>query len=750
MGRGSSVKRAEKQARNSVPEVPESESVTLPSILDIIPGGPSSSDIISDAFDRERYRAIFESASDVIMVLDEKGMVTDVNQKMFELSGYSKDEIIGVNIKNFGFFMNSRNLARISSNFTLRMYGTELPPYEVEVINKAGKKLILEINARPLRKDKKIVGEMVFLRDITQWKNLEQGLRESETNLRTYLQDAPDGVFVFDSNGVVLFGNKESEKIIGYPLNELVGKKMLESKVLQHQDIPRVARLLEVAAQGKKITNEEFQLIRRDGSSIWVELNTTPTNQNGKRHIIVFIRDIAERKRTEAALQLEKEKAQMYLDNAAVIMLCIDANGSIGLINKKGCEILGQKEKDILDKNWFDTFIPSTYREETKREWFDKTNGTAHYFESPVIRKNGELRTVAWRNVRIKDRQGQTIAFLSSGEDITKNKETEHALRQIETLYRSMAEQSTEAIYISTREGKYIEVNDAMLKLFGYSRDEMLNMNAVDCYVNLDDRIKFQKEIEIKGFVKDYEVKFAKKNGTVMYCLLNSTLRIADDGSVLGYQGFIRDITEKKLSEEKLKASRELLEKTLDGAVNAIATMAELRDPYTAGHQRRVAKLATAIAQEMGFEKSRCETIRIAATLHDIGKMHIPAEILSKPGRLSVMEMNMIRTHPQVTREILKSLDLPWPICQIVLQHHERMNGTGYPNNLSGENISIEARILAVSDVVEAMASHRPYRPSLGIEKALAEIENNKGSLYDSTVVDICLKLFRENHFQFE
>jgi PAS domain S-box-containing protein/putative nucleotidyltransferase with HDIG domain len=702
------------------------------------------------ALEKEKYQAIFESASDIIMVLDKKGRVTDVNQKMTEVSGYSKEEIIGVNIKNFNFLMNSRNLAVISDNFTLRMYGAEIPPYEIEATSKSGLKQYLEISARPFRSNGHIAGEIVFLKDITQWKRLEQSLRESENSLRHYLDDAPDGVFISDHKGIFLYGNREAERIIGYSRQELVGKNMLQSRVLRQQDLPRVARLLDIARQGIKVQNEELQLVRKDGSLVWIELNTTPSNQGRELHIVGFLRDITERKHTEEALQLEKDKAQMYLDNAAVIMLGIDTAGNIALINKKGCEIMGHKEKDILGKNWFDSFIPSASREQMRQEWLNNTNGTAHYFEGPVLTRDGKIRTVAWRNVHIKNHEAQTVVFLASGEDITRRMETELALRQIESLHRSLVEQSTEAIYISQREGKFIDVNNAMLNLFGYNRYEMLNLPALNIYFDPEDRNRFQKEIETKGFVTDYEVKFVKKDGTTMDCLLNSTLRLAEDKSILGYQGFIRDITERKLSEEKLSSSRQKLEKTLDGAVNAIATMAELRDPYTAGHQRRVARLATAIAEEMGFDKPRCEIIRIAATLHDIGKMHIPAEILSKPGRLSVMEMNMIRTHPQVTREILKSLELPWPICQIVLQHHERIDGSGYPNNLIGENISIEAKILAVADVVEAMASHRPYRPALGVEKALAEITRNRGVLYGSDVVDICLKLFKEKDFRFE
>jgi len=176
----------------------------------------------------------------------------------------------------------------------------------------------------------------------------------------------------------------------------------------------------------------------------------------------------------------------------------------------------------------------------------------------------------------------------------------------------------------------------------------------------------------------------------------------------------------------------------------------ETRDPYTSGHQRRVADLARTIALEMRLSETQVDSIRIAGVLHDIGKMTVPAEILSKPGRLNEFEFNIIKQHPEVGNHILKDIDFPWPIAKIVLQHHEKMNGSGYPSGTKGEEILIEARILAVADVVEAMSSHRPYRPALGIEKALEEITKNKGILFDTDVVDACVALFQEHRYSFK
>ncbi|KAF0117913.1 MAG: response regulator receiver [bacterium] len=176
--------------------------------------------------------------------------------------------------------------------------------------------------------------------------------------------------------------------------------------------------------------------------------------------------------------------------------------------------------------------------------------------------------------------------------------------------------------------------------------------------------------------------------------------------------------------------------------------MVETRDPYTAGHQRRSADLARAIANEMGLSQEQVDGIRIAGLIHDLGKMYVPSEILSKPGRITDLEYSLIKTHPQAGYDILKNIGFPWPIAQIVLQHHERIDGSGYPFGLLGKDILIEAKVLAVGDVVEAIASHRPYRPSYGIDKAFEEISKNKGILYDSQIVDACLRLFNEKGYQ--
>jgi putative nucleotidyltransferase with HDIG domain len=192
------------------------------------------------------------------------------------------------------------------------------------------------------------------------------------------------------------------------------------------------------------------------------------------------------------------------------------------------------------------------------------------------------------------------------------------------------------------------------------------------------------------------------------------------------------------------------LEKALSGIIQVIVRMAEARDPYTAGHQKRVASLAVAIARDLGVSQKELEGIQVAGMIHDLGKISVPAEILSKPTILTDIEIALIRTHPKSGYQIMEDIDFPWAVGKIVLQHHEKMDGSGYPDGIKGEDILQEARIICVADVVEAMASHRPYRPALGIDAALDEISTNRGKLYDPAVVDSCLKIFWDGNFTFE
>ncbi len=250
------------------------------------------------------------------------------------------------------------------------------------------------------------------------------------------------------------------------------------------------------------------------------------------------------------------------------------------------------------------------------------------------------------------------------------------------------------------------------------------------------------------GRLHRHESKIVDGEGQVIYFASTANVAIwGDDGQPQAVIKISKDITSQKMACDQLQSNMEKMRKNLAGTIQAMARTVETRDAYTAGHQRRTAVLARAIAQEMGLEPDRIDGIRMAGVIHDLGKISVPAEILSKPGRISDIEFGLIKNHPTAGFEILRDIDFQWPVAEIVLQHHERMDGSGYPNGLKGDDILLEARILGVADVVEAMASHRPYRASLGLDKAINEITAKSGTAYDPEVVNASLRLFEKGFF---
>ncbi|MEE9389952.1 MAG: HD domain-containing phosphohydrolase, partial [Candidatus Aminicenantaceae bacterium] len=325
-------------------------------------------------------------------------------------------------------------------------------------------------------------------------------------------------------------------------------------------------------------------------------------------------------------------------------------------------------------------------------------------------------------------------------------------LKESEARYRSLVENAHDAIYISTSNGLQY-ANPALENLTDWKRKELCSkeFNFWNI-VHPDDKkwIKEKKEAWKKGkeMPDRFEFRITTKNGEERIVEAN-TVNIGNQGEAKE-MGILRDVTVRKKAEEELKKSLERYQKTFEQTINALVSALERRDPYTAGHQKRVANLAYAIAGEMDLPEAQVEGVRMAGLIHDVGKIQIPTEILIKPDHLSEIEFVMIKMHPQIGYEIVQAIEFPYPVAMIILQHHERMDGSGYPSGLLHEQILPEARILAVADIVEAMSSHRPYRPALGIEKALEEISKHKGFLYDSWPVNACLKLFYEKKFKLE
>ncbi|MBN2407916.1 MAG: PAS domain S-box protein [Elusimicrobia bacterium] len=372
----------------------------------------------------------------------------------------------------------------------------------------------------------------------------------------------------------------------------------------------------------------------------------------------------------------------------------------------------------------------------------------------------------------------------------SENRKSEERHRESEERYKDFIESARYAIFTTDVNGVITSLNPHFEKLTGWNCAEWIGKDFSDI-IHPEDRISSVESFIrlMKGYEDPFiELRVLTKSGKYIIGEFKSTL-LKQNGEVIGAHGIAHDVTERKENAEKLKKYRDKLQelvndqmkeliktneqlyreinerkdtekklqtslsnfkKSLTGTVNALGAAVEKRDPYTSGHQLRVARLACEIAREMRLSEQEIDGIRIASLLHDIGKITVPAEILSKPGVLTELEYNLIKNHSRIGYEILSEIEFPWPIADIVFQHHERIDGSGYSQGLYRDQIMIEARILSVADVVEAMSSHRPYRPIRGLDKALKEISNNKGVLYDEKVVEACLRVFIEKGFQFE
>jgi PAS domain S-box-containing protein len=574
--------------------------------------------------DEEKYRDILENIEDGYFEVDRAGDFTFFNPSICRILGYPSEEMLGM---NFRAYMDAENAKKVFQAFN-EVYVTRIPTkgFEWEVIRKDGARMYIEVSisliVKPGEKPTRFRG---IARDITERKQAEKALRESEESFRSYLENAPDGVYMSDLKGNFLYGNRKCEEIIGYRKEELINKNFLELNILPENSLNKATQLLQANMEGKSTGPDEIELISNEGRLVPVEINTSVVQRMGQRIVLAFVRDITERKRVEAALRESESLSKSLIDYMHDAMIIMDWDGFILFANRAAAQIIDfERPEELTGHNMVEYLHP------------DSLQKAAEDLEAVKADKMG---------------------FLSEYQ-------------------------------LSSVTGKHIWVE------------------------SIGGKIIFRN---------------ASAN---LVC--------------------IRDITERKQAEEELQRTLESLRKAFGATIKAMSSAVEVRDPYTAGHQIRSADLARTIATEMGLPHEKIEGIRVAGSIHDIGKLSIPAEILSKPTKLTNLEFSLIKEHAQKGYEMLKDVESPWPLAEIVYQHHERMDGSGYPRNLKGDDILMEARILAVADVVESMASHRPYRPTLGIDAALEEIEKNRGIFYDNAVADTCLRLFREKRFKLE
>jgi PAS domain S-box-containing protein len=578
-------------------------------------------------------------------------------------------------------------------------------------------------------------------------------LRKSEEKYRLIAENTADLIVVTDMNLRFTYISPSIMRIHGVTVEEVMnmtlGQVMTPGSLQNLLTVFEEEMKLEATgtADPGRIRSLEVEGYKKDGSIIWLESSVSiqRDKENKPIGILAVSRNITDRKQAGKKLMNSEEKFRMLAESSPLAIMMHQGDRWI-YANRAAEEISGYTEAELCGMHFWDIVHPD-YKELIKERGFSRQQGKVlpRAYEFKIIAKNGAEKWISLSGNPIQYEDKPTA--LISVTDITERKITDAALMKSEIKYRRIFE-SFEDLYYQTDEKGIIRVlSPSLYRLTGWSPDELIGKPDSDIYVRPEDREYLVAELFRIGFLRDYEVLMKKKDGTQTYASLTASILTDPDGRPCGVAGTLRDITERKQAEGERKQSFERLRKALGATVQSISLTVEMKDPYTAGHQQRVSDLTRAIATEMGLSADRRDFIRTASSIHDIGKISVPSEILSKPTKLTDLEFSLIKTHSQSGHDILKDIDFPWPVADVVLQHHERMNGSGYPQGLKGDDILLEARIMAVADVVEAIASHRPYRPSLGIDFALEEISRNKGILYDADVVDACLKLFQEKSY---
>lgn len=592
----------------------------------------------------------------------------------------------------------------------------------------------------------------------------EKELQISERKFRSIFESSRDTFMLLDHEGFLdcndatlhMFNCASRDAFLGHHPSEL-------SPATQSDGTPSFEAANRHIETALNVGYDLFEWThqRKSGEEFSAEVLLTKLTLDGVDLLMASVRDITERKLREIQVRENEEMFRSITNSVNDALILLNPEGIISQWNISAESIFGYSAADVIGKELHEFLVPDRFRDGFRNAFpkFQITGdgeAVGKTLELAAIHKGGHEIPIELSISSVKIKQKWNAIGIVR--DISERKRAEESLRAHQEETRLLLNSTAEAIYGVDTRGNCTLVNSACLTMLGYDEESDLigkNMHELIHHSHADGTPLSEEKCKVyQAYRQDQaahvdDEMFWRKDGS-NFPVSYWAHPIHKDESVVGAVVTFLDITEQVSSRSALKQSREQLQSALEGTIAAVAKAVGARDPYTSGHQQRVAELAEAIAREIGLDEERIKGVYLCATIHDIGKIQLPADILSKPSKLTDAEYMLIQSHPECGYNILKDVKFSWPVADVAYQHHERIDGSGYPQGLKGDQICLEARIISVADVVEAMNSHRPYRPGLGIDAALDEIRAHRGSAFDPDIVDACLKLFEEKGFSFE
>jgi len=704
-----------------------------------------------------RYRRMVDQASEGVWAMDRDHVTTFVNERMAQMLGVEPADMLGRPVEDFVF---PEDLDDHGRQMAARHTGRS-SRYERRFRHRDGREVLTMVAATPVRDaDGEFDGSFAMFTDITDRVRVERDLAAQRDLLSTVFDSAPYAVMVLDDELRVREANRALRESIARSdhhedLTDLLCGEAIdcaadpETQCGDGVACPRcsvrslVVRTLET---GESSLDVEGRLtLRRNGTveEADVLLSAAPVLVGGESLCLVTMADVTERSRAARALRESEARYRRVVEGTSEGLLELDADYRILAVNDRWLEMMGYGRTDVLGREVHD-FLFEEDLPDLEANIERRRKGIAGRHERRFRRADGAELWAVISAVPKTASDGTFEGVVALWLDITTQKAAQRTVADQERYYRSLIHSLHEDVLVIDHDYRVTDINNMALHTLGVSREDAIGRRCHEISHHADSpchehgqRCGLREVFAAGEPVNCHHVHRSTDGSVVHVDVLIAPLR-DEDGTITHVIEAARDVTDLFAAQEELSEHAERLRRTVEGAVDAMGSVVEMRDPYTAGHERRVTCLAVEIAQRLGLDERRVEGLRLAGSVHDIGKIAVPAEILSKPGRLQEYEMNLVRTHAQVGHDVLAAIDFEQPVADIVLQHHEKLDGSGYPGGLHGDEILLEARILTVADVVEAMSSHRPYRAALGMSAALAEIREGAGSRYDAAVVAAC------------